>query len=266
MIIQKTFIIANWKCNPTKKKEAQQLFEKITDSISPREKMEIIFCPPFVWLPELNFANKKNFKLGAQDCHWEEKGTFTGAISPLMLKDLGCQYVIIGHSERRAYFHETDEMINKKIKAALKAGLRPILCVGEKERKSTDEEGRVVNDMDLVVGEQLEKDLNQIPASKIKNIMIAYEPVWAISAGAIGSGRPCLPDDAVKASLFIRKTLTKLYDRNTANKAVIIYGGSVSSQNITDYVKESAIRGALIGGASLVAADFIKIVNNVIDL
>lgn len=263
---QKTFIIANWKCNPVTKKEARQLFEKITDSTFITEKVEVIFCPPFVWLSDLNFTNKTDFKLGAQDCHWEDKGTFTGAISSPMLKDLGCEYVIIGHSERRAHFNETDEMINKKIKAVLKNGLRPILCVGEKERKLTDEEGRVVNDMDLVVGEQLEKDLYKIPANKIKNIIIAYEPVWAIGAGTISSGRPCLPDDAVKASLFIRKILTKLYGRGVANKAVIIYGGSVSSQNIVDYVKESAIEGVLVGGASLIAADFIKIVKSVTDL
>ncbi len=248
-------IIANWKCNPATRQEAERLLNTIKKSKFKKEK--VVFCPPFVWLSLFSDCLS-----GAQDCHWENKGTFTGAISPLMLKDLGVKYVILGHSERREYFGETDEMVNMKIKAVLKNGLKPVLCVGEKERETTDSEGRTVNDMGLVVGEQLEKALDGISKSRVKDIVITYEPVWAISTGVIGSVEPCLPDDAVRASLFIRKTLVKMYGRG-ADKVKVLYGGSVNSKNVADYIKEDRIDGVLVGGASLNASDFIKIIEKV---
>ncbi|MFH1611871.1 MAG: triose-phosphate isomerase [bacterium] len=251
-------IIANWKCNPTTKKEARRIFNAIQYGVHNLENVEIIICPPFVYIPTIQQSNNPTIKIGAQDCHWENKGTFTGAVSPAMIKDLGCKYVILGHSERRAFFSETDEIINRKIKMVLKNGLKPILCVGEKERDDKE--------MSLVVGDQLKKSLEDISKNKIKDIIIAYEPVWAISKGQIGSGKPCLPEDAVKANLFIRKTLANLYSRAVAEKVAIIYGGSVSSQNAVDYLKEDQINGALVGGASLIVDDFIKIVKNVEEL
>jgi triosephosphate isomerase len=179
-----------------------------------------------------------------------------------MLKNLGCQYVIIGHSERRQYFQEADEMINKKLKAALKVRLKPILCIGEEARDAFNSEGRVLNEMSLIVGEQLEKALVDIPMARIREIVIAYEPVWAISTN---TGIPCSPDDAMKAALFIRKILSKLYSRPIAEKVKIIYGGSVDSRNMVDYIKGARMDGVLVGGASLNASEFVKMVEKVLN-
>jgi len=190
-----------------------------------------------------------SIRFGAQDCFWEQQGAYTGEISPLMLKDLGCQYIIIGHSERRQYFQETDEMINQKIKAALKARLKPILCLGEEIKNSTDY---------LVIEQQLKKALTRVSAGRIRDIVIAYEPVWAI-----GTGQPCLPDEAMKTALFIRKILTKLYSRKIAEQVRVLYGGSVTAENAADYVRGARMDGLLVGGASLNATEFIKIVEAV---
>ena len=244
----KPLIIANWKCNPTTSKEAEHLFETIKKELSKVEKAEIVICPPFVWL---SFFKTSKIHLGGQDCHWQEKGAYTGQVSPLMLKNLACQYVIIGHSERRKYFQETDEIINRKVKTALKTRLRPVLCVGE----------RVGDEMGLVVGEQIEKDLAGIAAARVREIIVAYEPVWAI-----GTGLPCSSDEAMRATLFIRKTLTKLYDRPIAEKVKILYGGSVTSQNAVDYIKGAMMNGLLVGQASLNATEFVKIVLKINEL
>jgi len=190
-----------------------------------------------------------SIRFGAQDCFWEQQGAYTGEISPLMLKDLGCQYIIIGHSERRQYFQETDEMINQKIKAALKARLKPILCLGEEIKNSTDY---------LVIEQQLKKALTRVSAGRIRDIVIAYEPVWAI-----GTGQPCLPDEAMKTALFIRKILTKLYSRKIAEQVRVLYGGRVTAENAADYVRGARMDGLLVGGASLNATEFIKIVEAV---
>ncbi len=247
----KPIIIANWKCNPTTSKEAEHLFETIKKELSKVEKAEIVICPPFVWLSLLGGSAKGGLAFGGQDCHWQEKGAYTGQVSPLMLKNLACQYVIIGHSERRKYFQETDEIINRKVKTALKTRLRPVLCVGEK----------VGDEMGLVVGEQIEKDLAGIAAARVREIIVAYEPVWAI-----GTGLPCSSDEAMRAALFIRKTLTKLYDRPIAEKVKILYGGSVTSQNAVDYIKGAMMNGLLVGQASLNATEFVKIVLKINEL
>jgi len=203
--------------------------------------VEVVICPPFIYIPTFQHSNILTIKLGAQDCFWEKKGAYTGEISPTMLKDLGCQYVLLGHSERKR-LGETDEIINKKLKAALSAKLNPIFCLGETEKER--DEGEIQN----ILKSQLEKGLNKISKKEIKNIVIAYEPVWAI-----GTGNPCHPSEAKKVLLFLRKFF---------KKNLILYGGSVNSKNATPYIKEAKFQGLLIGGASLNAKEFIKIVKN----
>ena len=256
----KTLIVANWKMNPTSLKEAERLLDSISKEIKTIGQEEVVICPPFVYLPQLlTSVRSKKIALGGQDCFYQEKGAFTSAISPLMLKNLGCQYVIIGHSERKKYFQETDEMINKKLKLALKNRLKPILCVGEQARDAFDSQGRPVNEMSLVVGEQLERALNGISSGRIIDVTIVYEPVWAV-----GTDTPCLSDDAMKASLFVRKTLTNLYNRSIADRISILYGGSVASYNVIDYTEAAGMNGVLVGRASLNASEFVKIVKKVI--
>ena len=190
-----------------------------------------------------------NLSLGAQNCHWEASGAYTGELSPQMLFDTGAEFVIVGHSERRNYMGESDDIVNLKIKAVLRAKLRPILCVGE----------RAGEEMSLAVENQLTKDLAGLGVNQMKEIIIAYEPVWAISAQG---GKSCLPDDALSATLFIKKTLTKLYSRFLADKTPIIYGGSVRADNEGGYVKQARMNGVLVGGASLEADEFMKMINN----
>jgi triosephosphate isomerase len=221
----KKLIIANWKCNPKTLAEAKKLFNNV-------KKTKAVICPPFVYLTEFNYKF-----LGAQNCHWEESGPYTGEVSPNMLKSLRCKYVIVGHSERRAYFHETDETINKKLKAALGAGLIPVLCIGEKKGE----------DANFVVENQLFHDLNGISEKDRDKIIIAYEPVWAI-----GTGDFCSKNKAKEALEFIKRKFN--------NK--ILYGGSVNSKITRDYT-EVGFDGLLVGGASLDAKEFINIVKNV---
>jgi len=249
----KKLIIANWKCNPASQKEAEYIFKVVKKGILDfglRKNTEIVICPPYVFLSSIKHQ-VSNIKLGAQDCFYEKKGAYTGEISPLMLKDLGVKYVIIGHSERRRYLKETDEVINKKIKMALKSGLYPILCIGEEEKNSSSS----------IIREQLKKGLSKISFSKVANIIIAYEPIWAI-----GTGNACVPEEVLKINLFIKKTLTQLYNRKIAEKIKIIYGGSVNSKNAADYVKEAQMDGLLVGGASLNASEFVRIIKAVSEI
>ena len=250
----KPLIIANWKMNPATFEEAERLLNTINKDIIKDENIEVVICPPFIYLSSLLSIAKDNLVFGAQDCFWEDKGAYTGEISPLMLKKLGSQYVIIGHSERRKYFQETDKVINRKLKAILKARLNPVLCVGEEARDSFDSEGRSLDEVSLVIGEQVEKALIEVSPAWIRNLVIAYEPIWAI-----GTGNSCSSDDAMRATLFIRKILTKLYDRSIAEKVKIIYGGSVTSQNAVDFVEGANMDGVLVGRASLNASEFVKI-------
>jgi len=257
----KTLVIANWKMEPASQKEVERLWDSIKEGIKKNKAAEIIICPPFVWLELLGKLSLQKetkfpmFVLGAQDCFWENSGAYTGEISSLMLKDLGCQHVIVGHSERRKYFGESDEIANRKLKAVLKNRMKPIFCVGEETRDSFNEDGRQINEMGLAVGEQLEKGLVGISAERVREIIFAYEPVWAI-----GTGQACLPDDAMKAQLFIRKILSKLYNRRTAERAKIVYGGSVDDRNVLDYVKGAKMDGVLVGGASINASEFYRII------
>ena len=250
----KPLIVANWKMNPEILKRAKLLFDSIKRGIKNIKNVEIVISPPFIYLPLLLTPKPSIPKLGAQDCFWEEKGAFTGEISAKMLKNLGCDYVILGHSERRRYFRETDDTINKKIRAALKTRLKPILCIGEtfEERKK----GKTFQ----VLRMQLEKDLKDIFQFKVYSLkfIVAYEPVWTI-----GTGKPCPIKEARIELLAIRKIISHLYDSSLAKKIKIIYGGSVNRKIAKDYIKEAQFQGLLIGGASLNAKEFIEIVKEV---
>jgi triosephosphate isomerase len=236
----KILIVANWKCNPAALKGAKLLFDSVKNGIKNVKNIEVVICPPFVYLANLGLTTY-NLRLGAQDVFWEEKGAYTGEISPLMLKDLGLKYVILGHSERRA-LGETDEMVNKKLKAALKTKLKPILCVGETEKE------RKLGQTFRVLKIQLKKALNRLIAQSLNRLLITYEPVWAI-----GTGKACGIKEAKPANLFIKKLVKNI---------PILYGGSVNSQNAKDYIEKAGFQGLLVGGASLNAQEFIKIIRN----
>lgn len=242
-------IAGNWKMNKNIH-EALELVEGIkTHKLN--KGVEAVLFVPFTDLKDVKEAlDGTNIKIGGQNMHWEDSGAFTGEISPLMLKELGIDYVLIGHSERRLYFNETDETVNKKLKAALNHNIRPILCVGESlvERQSGNEE--------KIVKSQIEKALKDIAASSLEDIVIAYEPIWAIGTGQVASS-----DDANKMISFIRDTAKALYSEFEAEKLRIQYGGSVKPDNVVELMGKSEIDGALVGGASLKADDFIKLVN-----
>ena len=233
----KPLIVANWKMNPQTLAEAKQLFNSIAKGVKNIKKAEVVICPPFVYLSSLLKPKTYtlNPKMGGQDCFWEEKGAFTGEVSPLMLKNLGCKYVIVGHSERRRYFKETDEMINKKVKAVLKNGLRPILCI---EKIS-----------------QIKKGVKGVSKKELRHLIFAYEPVWAI-----GTGKACGIPEAKKVNRSIRKILM---DLNSSISLYVLYGGSINSQNARDFIKKAKFQGLLVGGASLDPKEFIEIVKNI---
>ncbi|MEO0096632.1 MAG: triose-phosphate isomerase [candidate division WOR-3 bacterium] len=245
---RKVFIGGNWKMN-FNHLEGKEFVEKLLQSIRNIEEKEIVIFPPFTTLFTVSEVIKNNkIKLGAQNIHWEDKGAFTGEISPQFLIALGCEYVIIGHSERRKYFFETDELINKKIKKALSSGLKPIFCIGEnlEERKA----GKTLT----VIENQLKNGLKDI--KELKGMVIAYEPVWAI-----GTGINALPTQASEVHSFIRDFILKNYGKEVSENLRIIYGGSVNKDNIKDLLKEKEIDGALIGGASIKLDEFVQIVN-----
>lgn len=258
----KPLIVANWKMNPQNLTEAQLLFNSIKKGIKNTcleqgRRAVVVICPPFIYLPcfvEFLYRCRKSqlLALGGQDLFYEEKGAFTGEISPLMLKNLGCQYVIIGHSERRK-LGETDEMINKKIKAAIKAGLKPILCVGEKKKESKEDREEIYL--------HLKENLLGIKKSDLENLIITYEPIWAISTTQ--GGVAAAPRDAKEGANLIRKFLAKLLGKNLTQKIKILYGGSVDSKNVNSFIYEAETEGVLIGAASLNSKEFIEIVKKV---
>ena len=249
-------IVANWKMNPQTSKEAEQILvsylKLVKGGRGKVKSSEIVICPPFVYLnsfrKKLQPPNSKlQIKLGAQDVLWEEEGAFTGEVSVKMISDLGCSHVIIGHSERRRYLNETDEMINKKVPVALKAGLKIILCVGEHHREN-------IHEIPKVVEEQVAAALNGVQKSHVGKIIIAYEPVWAI-----GTGTPDTPEGAMMAAVLIRKTAMNILGLAAKNLPVL-YGGSVSALNVEKFISHDGIDGVLIGGASLDPEEFAKIV------
>ena len=235
----KNLIVANWKMNPNSQKEAKEIFDAIRDGSKGLEA-EVVVCPPAVCLYASAFG-QGIVAMGAQNMFWEDKGAYTGEISGLMIRDLGAEYVIIGHSERRKYFGETDETVNKKIRKALEVGLKVIFCVGE-----TAEE-REAGKRDEVLQRQIAQGLKDV--TDLSNVNIAYEPVWAI-----GTGNNCGVEETKKAIDFISK-FTKMGAR-------IIYGGSVKSENSGEYIKKAGANGLLVGGASLNAEEFIKIIKS----
>ena len=247
--MRKPIIAGNWKMNKTIE-EAKELVMNLKKPFSEVQDREIVICPPFVLLTTMgNIIKESNIKLGAQNMFWEEKGAYTGEISPLMLKNIGCEYVIIGHSERRAYFGETNEMVNKKIKAALFHNLKPIICVGEKLAE------REKGITEKIIKKQIIEGLTNLTTKEMLNIVIAYEPVWAI-----GTGKTATSEQAQEVHKFIRNLLSEKYGKNIAEETRIQYGGSVNPKNIADLMSQVDIDGALVGGASLKAKSFTKIV------
>ncbi|SHF57925.1 triosephosphate isomerase [Caldanaerobius fijiensis DSM 17918] len=229
--------------------EAVKLVNELKPLIADADA-EVVICPPFVCLPAVAEAIKgTNMKLGAQNMHWEESGAYTGEVSPVMLKALGVEYVIIGHSERRQYFAETDETVNKKVISAFEHGLKPIVCVGETLEQR--ERGVTFN----LVKTQTFKAFEGIKSADMENAVIAYEPIWAI-----GTGRNATADDANEVIVAIRNTVKEMFGNDVASKVRIQYGGSVKPDNIKDFMNMDDIDGALVGGASLTADSFAKIV------
>lgn len=246
---RKKLIAANWKMNKTVP-ESVSFIDNFKNSIK-SSKNETVICPAFASLNDVKKAIKgTKIKLGAQNMHFEEKGAFTGEISASMLRDAGCEYVILGHSERRAYFDETDEIINKKVKTALKNRLKVILCIGEAL------EQRENNETKAIIKFQLENCLRNINNEEIKNIVIAYEPVWAI-----GTGKNATPKQAEEVHLFIRELFKKLYNVGISESTRVIYGGSVNPGNAKELLAMKNIDGALVGGASLDPKSFAEICN-----
>ena len=212
---------------------------------------EVVLCVPFTDIfYSVMSAQDTNIKIGAQNMHWEEKGAYTGEVSAEMLKSVGVEYVIIGHSERRQYFAETDETVNKKLKKALEVGLKPIVCVGETLEQR--EQGITMQ----VITSQTEQALEGLEASNVEKVIIAYEPIWAI-----GTGKTATKEDANDAIKQIREKIAEKYGQNTANGVIIQYGGSVKASNAKELFEMSDIDGGLVGGASLKVDEFSNIVN-----
>ncbi len=243
------FIAGNWKMNNTVG-EALDLVRKLKKAVSDVKGVEVGVAPPFTALYAVHKELEgTSIQLAGQNLYWEEKGAFTGEISPLMLKESGCQYVIIGHSERRQFFGESDETVNRRIKAALAHGLRVIFCVGETLREREEEKTF------SVIERQLEGGVKELDGQKIGEMVIAYEPVWAI-----GTGKTATPERAEEVHGFIRGKIEKLYSREISENVRIQYGGSVTPDNIKSLMNQPDIDGALVGGASLKAESFSKIV------
>jgi triosephosphate isomerase len=251
--MRKPFIAGNWKMNMNHM-EAIKFVEDLSYELrNKKNDCEVCLCPPFTALRSVKTVIESEylgFKLGAQNIYWEDKGAYTGEISPLMLVSLKIDYVIVGHSERREYFSESNADVNKKVKAVFKHGLKPIMCIGEtlKIRESGKAE-------EFVLG-QLVECLKELDKKNIIDLTIAYEPIWAI-----GTGKTATPSDADEMCSAIRKKLSQVYDQETAEKVRIQYGGSVKPHNITELMNVPDIDGALVGGASLKAQDFAAIVN-----
>ncbi len=248
--MRKWIVAGNWKMNNTLA-ESIALAKAIKDGSSGFQGGAIVLAPPFTALAAVGEAIKgSNVSLAAQNMHHEDKGAFTGEVSSVMLKDLDCTYVIIGHSERRKYFHEGDDDVNLKVKKSLTAGLTPIMCVGETE------EERIKGIMQDVISRQINQGLKDV--EKIENIVIAYEPVWAI-----GTGKVATSAQAQEVHAFIRGILKAQYGNHSANNVCILYGGSVTKDNIGDLISMDDIDGALVGGASLKADGFLGIIKEI---
>ena len=246
--MRKPFIAGNWKMNMTIKDGIayiNELKELVKDADA-----EVGICTPATMLKDIVQAAKgTNIKIGAQNMHFEDNGAFTGEIAPAMLTEVGVDYVVIGHSERRSYYNETNETVNKKVLKALEVGIDPIVCVGE----SLDL--RESGEMKPFVKEQVVKAFENVAKEEVSKIVVAYEPIWAI-----GTGKTASADQANEMTAFVRETIADLYDQETADDVRIQYGGSVKPKNVTEIMSKSDIDGALVGGASLVAETFAQVV------
>ena len=242
-------VIGNWKMNPKKQKEARVIFDEIVKNNKGAKNIDIVICPPFPFLSIGDKLKVKNIKLGSQNVFEEMSGPYTGEVSPEMLLSLGVKYVILGHSERRA-LGETDKIINKKVLIALKSKLLPIICVGENTRD--------VNGFYLAfIKHQLIECLSSVPKNQIKNIIIAYEPVWAIGEKAL---HEATPSEFIEIQIFIKKVIADLYDMKTAILVSVIYGGSVHAYNAKEFINAGA-RGLLVGRDSVSPKKFSEIIN-----
>jgi len=247
--MRKPIIAGNWKMNKTPS-QAVELINALKPLVA-NAKCEIVICPPFICLPVAAEAIKgSNIILGAQNMHWENSGAFTGEISADMLLELGIKYVIIGHSERRQYFGETDETVSKRSKAALAKGLIPIICVGESL------EQREIGITFHIIETQINTALEGMTSEQVASCVIAYEPIWAI-----GTGRTATSEQANEVIVFIREAIAKQFDDASAQKTRIQYGGSMNPKNASELMAQSDIDGGLIGGASLKPEDFAAVIN-----
>ncbi|MDD3000547.1 MAG: triose-phosphate isomerase [Candidatus Riflebacteria bacterium] len=245
---RRPIIAANWKMHKVTA-EAKSFMAELLPKISDLRDVDVLICPPFPLISTVDQAREgTNILLGAQNMHFEEKGAFTGEVAPAMLKDLNCEFVILGHSERRWVFGECDTFINKKVLSAFEHDLIPVLCVGERL------EDREKNQTDQIILNQLENGLKGVSEQLLGNIVIAYEPVWAI-----GTGKNATAKDAKDAIALIREFIHSRFGTATAEKVRILYGGSVKPENIKTYMEQDGIDGALVGGASLEADSFAKL-------
>ena len=247
--MRKVIVAGNWKMNKTAK-EAVKFFNELKPLVADVKNAGIIIGAPFTALETATRETAgSNIKIAAENMNAKESGAYTGEVSPLMLKDLGVEYVILGHSERREYYHETDEIINEKVKSALAHDLKPILCIGE---KLEEREAGTTND---VVKTQIVGGLKDVTAEQMANVILAYEPVWAI-----GTGKTATPDQAQEVHAFIRGLLTDLYGKEVAENVTVQYGGSMNDGNAADLIAQTDIDGGLVGGASLIPEKFAVII------
>jgi triosephosphate isomerase len=248
-VTRRIIMAGNWKMYKTVG-ESVALVEMLKEALAGVRDREIVVCPPFTALyPVSETLRGSNVKVGAQNLYPAEEGAYTGEISPEMLVDVGCQYVILGHSERRQYFQESDQFINEKLRVALEHGIKPILCVGETLKQRGEGRQRTVVSM------QVERDLHAIAAEAMSKVAIAYEPIWAI-----GTGHTATPEQANGMHEMIRNTLSGLYGDEAAQGVCIMYGGSVKPGNVDDLLAQPEVDGALVGGASLDPESFARIV------
>jgi len=256
--MQKRLVVFNWKMNPQTEQEAVDLFGATVSAAKSAHNVSVIVAPPFPFLSAIDkrwsiadalLRDEAIVQLAAQDVFWERDGAFTGEVSPEMEKNLGVSYVIIGHSERRRFLGETDEMVHQKLAKSFESRVTPILCIGEETRDGADIPERV--------GDELRSAIAEISASLLESLIVAYEPVWAI-----GSGTPDTPEDMHQAAVYIRKVLRDAAGESVSQKARILYGGSVNSTNIASYFEKTGgeVAGVLVGGASLKAEGVSKII------
>lgn len=247
--MRQPLIAGNWKMYKTIS-EATQLVQELVKTVGGEKEVEVAVCPPFTALSTVaGLIKGTDIRLGAQNLYWEKEGAYTGEVAPGMLADVGCRYVVLGHSERREYFGETNETVNKKVHSAYAAGMIPIVCVGETL------EQRKANETEALVKTQTEKGMAGLTPENAAKLVVAYEPIWAIGTGLSSDGT-----DANRVIGVIRQTLAAMYGQAVADQIRILYGGSVKPANIKEFMAESEIDGALVGGASLDAASFTSIV------